>query len=72
MGKADKKQNAISFQNIFPFLGLALILVLFTILTKGKLFSQAALKSTLNDGLYILMGTAGFTLLCAEGEMDFS
>lgn len=72
MGKADKKQSTFSFQNIFPFLGLALILVLFTILTKGKLFSQAALKSTLNDGLYILMGTAGFTLLCAEGEMDFS
>jgi len=71
MEKANK-QNKISFQNIFPFLGLALILVLFTILTRGKLFSKAALKSTLNDGLYILMGTAGFTLLCAEGEMDFS
>ena len=72
MAKAENKQNRISFQNIFPFLGLGLILVLFTILTKGKLFSSAALKSTLNDGLYILMGTAGFTLLCAEGEMDFS
>jgi len=71
MEKANK-QNKISFQNIFPFLGLALILVLFTILTRGKLFSKAALKSTLSDGLYILMGTAGFTLLCAEGEMDFS
>lgn len=72
MAKTDTKQNKISFQNIFPFLGLALILVLFTILTQGKLFSRAALKSTLNDGLYILMGTAGFTFLCAEGEMDFS
>ncbi len=72
MNKTDRKPGAVSFQNVFPFLGLALILVLFTILTKGKLFSAAALKSTLNDGLYILMGTAGFTLLCAEGEMDFS
>ena len=71
MEKAENKTKKISFQNIFPFLGLALILVLFTILTRGKLFSKAALKSTLNDGLYILMGTAGFTLLCSEGEMDF-
>lgn len=72
MKKAETKQSKISFQNIFPFLGLALILVLFTILTKGKLWALASLKSTLNDGLYILMGTVGFTILCAEGEMDFS
>lgn len=57
---------------IFPFLGLILILLLFTILTKGKLFSSLSLKSTLNDGIYILLGTIGFTLLSAMGQIDFS
>lgn len=64
MEKANTKKN-ISFQVIFPFLGLILILLLFTILTKGKLFSGLSLKSTLNDGIYILLGTIGFTLLSA-------
>lgn len=71
MEKADTKKK-ISFQVIFPFLGLLLILVLFTILTKGRLFSALSLKSTLNDGIYVLLGTIGFTLLSAMGQMDFS
>ena len=71
MEKANAKKK-ISFQVIFPFLGLILILLLFTILTKGKLFSSLSLKSTLNDGIYILLGTIGFTLLSAMGQMDFS
>ena len=71
MEKANAKKK-ISFQVIFPFLGLILILLLFTILTKGKLFSGLSLKSTLNDGIYILLGTIGFTLLSAMGQMDFS
>ena len=72
MTKEKAKINKIGFRVIFPFLSLILILVLFTILTQGRLWLPASLKSTLNDGLYILMGTVGFTILCAMGMMDFS
>lgn len=72
MSQTENKKGKFSFQMVFPFLGLGLILVLFTILTKGRLFSSLSLKSTLNDGIYILLGTIGFTLLSAMGQMDFS
>ncbi len=74
MGSVTKSEGKrkISFQSIFPFLSLILILVIFTILTKGNLFSRASLNATLNEGLYIMLGTTGFTLLCSMGQMDFS
>ncbi|MDD3338530.1 MAG: ABC transporter permease [Lachnospiraceae bacterium] len=72
MANEDTNKKKISFQVIFPFLGLILILLLFSILTGGKLFSASSLKSTMNDGIYILLGTIGFTLLSAMGQMDFS
>lgn len=68
----EKKQNKLNLKTVFPFISLIIILVLFTILTKGSLWTQASLKSTLNDGLYILMGTIGFTILCSMGMLDFS
>lgn len=70
--KEKAKAHKISFQAIFPYLSLILILLLFTVLTKGSLWKIKSLRSTLNDGIYIFMGTIGFTILCAMGLMDFS
>lgn len=67
-----KTVKKINFQTIFPFLGLIIIVALFTILTKGKLFSNNSLRVVMNDGIYILLGTIGFTFLFAMGMMDFS
>ncbi|MGL6198353.1 MAG: ABC transporter permease [Lachnospiraceae bacterium] len=64
--------NKNNFQKIFPFLGLIIIVVLFTILTNGKLFTTVSLRAVLNDGIYVLIGTIGFTFLFAMGQVDFS
>jgi len=66
------KKSNINFRTIFPFLGLIIIVTLFAILTKGKLFSLVSLRSIMNDGIYVLLGTIGFTFLFAMGCMDFS
>lgn len=68
----DKKGKRINLQKIFPFLGLVLILLIFSIFTKGRLFSYSSLRAVMNDGIYILLGTIGFTFLFAVGCMDFS
>lgn len=70
-GIRDRKLK-INVQTIFPFLGLILIVGIFTVLTQGRLFSSTSLRTTINDGLYILIGTIGFTFLFAMGNMDFS
>lgn len=70
-GITDRKVK-INFQMIFPFLGLILIVVIFSVLTQGKLFSVTSFRTMINDGLYILIGTIGFTFLFAMGNMDFS
>ncbi len=72
MEKTQKQKKNLSFQTFFPFLGLIFVLVLFTILTGGNLFSASSLRATLNDGLYIMLGTIGLTFLCAMGQLDFS
>lgn len=70
---SDKaKKSKVDFRVIFPFLGLILIVGLFAVLTKGKLFSATSLRAVMNDGIYILLGTIGFTFLFAMGCMDFS
>ena len=58
--------------NLFPFLGLVFVVVLFGILSKGSLFSERGLRSMLNDGLYIFVGAAGYVFILAQGELDFS
>ncbi len=62
----------INFKEIFPFLGLIFVLVLFGITTQGMLFSSLNMKAVLNDGIYIMIGTVGYLFLFAQGSLDFS
>ena len=68
----EQKKSKSNIKTVFPFISLIIILLLFTILTRGKLWSLASLKAILNDGLYVMMGTIGFTILCSMGMLDFS
>jgi ribose transport system permease protein len=67
--KVLKKEN---IRDIFPFMGLAVVLLVFGILTKGRLFSSQSIKAITNDGIYILLGTIGYLFLFAQGNLDFS
>lgn len=67
-----KKKLNVDIKTIIPFLGLVVVLVLFEVLTQGKLFSGRNLKAILNDGIYILLGAIGYSFLFAQGMIDFS
>lgn len=71
--KAEKEQKKqLSLQTVFPFLGLAAVLIFFEVFTGGKLFTAKNLKAVLNDGLYIIVGSTGYAFLFAMGILDFS
>lgn len=61
-----------NIKDIFPFMGIVVVLVVFGILTNGRLFSRQSLNAILNDGIYILLGTIGYLFLFAQGNLDFS
>lgn len=73
-GMPRKKQanKKVDYKTIFPFLGLAFVLLLFGIITKGALFSKLNLKAILNDGIYVMIGTIGYLFLFSQGALDFS
>lgn len=62
----------IDFKTIFPFLGLAAVIILFQILTGGKVFTARNLKAIMNDSFFILIGTVAFSFIMAVGNLDLS
>lgn len=72
MQSITAKFKKINFQTIFPFLGLAAVMIFFQAASGGRLFTAQNLKAILNDGLYIILGTSGYAFLFAMGILDFS
>lgn len=59
-------------KNLFPYLGLCAVIIIFWIWTKGACFSENNVKAMINSGLYTLVASAGFCFLLAEGMLDIS
>lgn len=72
MEKIKANATKVDFQKIFPFLGLAAVLIFFGIFSGGRLFTAQNMKAILNDGLYIIVGATGYAFLFAMGILDFS
>lgn len=64
-----KKEN---FLNNFAFFGLLLVLVLFEILTKGKLLGQRNLMNIFNNFFNIALCAVMYAFVMALGEVDLS
>ncbi len=58
--------------NNFAFLGLVLVLVLFEILTGGKLLGQRNLMNIFNNFFSIALCSMMYTFVMALGELDLS
>ena len=58
--------------NNFAFLGLILVLVLFEILTGGKLLGQRNLMNIFNNFFSIALCSMMYTFVMALGELDLS
>jgi ribose transport system permease protein len=58
--------------NYFSFIGLAMVAVLFHILTKGKLFGSRNIMNIFNNFYTIGLAAMAYTFVMALGELDLS
>lgn len=67
-----ERLKKINLKTVFPFLELAAVIILFQVLTGGKVFSIRNLKAIMNDSFFILIGTVAFSFIMAVGNLDLS
>lgn len=69
----DMKQKVVQLlKSNFSFIGLLLVLILFEILTEGKLLKSRNLMNIFNNFYMIGLGSIGVTFLMSLGELDLS
>jgi ribose transport system permease protein len=57
---------------IFPFIGLAVIIVIFTILSQGRLWRVNNLRSIINLMIPMTIGAMGMIFVAAQGSTDMT
>ncbi len=70
--KKPKRDVARMIGNAAPYVGLVLIVILFQILTKGKLLSSTNLRSMINNVIVTALCTTGAVFVFAAGYFDMS
>ncbi len=58
--------------DLLPYLGLMLILVLFSTTTGGKFLRPANIMTVLKQSVIVMIGALGSSFVLAHGNMDFS
>jgi len=61
-----------NLQSIVPFAGLIIIIVVFQIITSGKLLSIYNLKTILEQSIVMIISCVGVTFVMSMGSIDFS
>ena len=71
-----KEESSISYTNILnkiiPFLGLAIMIIVFQVFGYGKLLTQGNIKSILNQSVYVAIMAFGAIFVYSHGGMDLS
>lgn len=70
MNMETKKK--IDLKMIFPFCGLAAVILFFEIITGGMVFTQRNISALINESFMIIIGNVGFTFIIAQGNLDLS
>lgn len=71
-----KEESSISYTDILnkiiPFLGLAIMIIIFQVFGEGKLLTQGNIKSILNQSVYVAIMAFGAIFVYSHGGMDLS
>lgn len=74
--KVKKTGGAASYADLFrkviPFLGLAIMIVVFQVFGNGRLLTQGNIKSILNQSVYVAIMAFGAVFVYSHGGMDLS
>lgn len=66
------KNISAKLQKYLPVIGLIVLIILFEILTGGKLFMKRTLNSLINESFTLILGTLAMSFLLSQGCLDFS
>ncbi|MBN1423289.1 ABC transporter permease [Candidatus Fermentibacteria bacterium] len=59
-------------KKLIPYIGLALIILLFGVLTQGKLLTLRNLKLVFNQAVVLIIASTGVAFVMAQGSLDLS
>ncbi|MBU9745849.1 ABC transporter permease [Lachnospiraceae bacterium ASD3451] len=68
----QKKTFGETLKKIFPFLGLIVVILFFSIASQGKLLSKNSLTAVISDSFFIMIGSVGFVFVLTQGNLEFS
>lgn len=69
---AEKEGLTGILRELFPYLGLLLMIVLFSVTTSGKFLRIRNLTMILKQSVIVMIGALGSSFVLAHGNMDFS
>lgn len=69
---AEKEGLTGILRELFPYLGLLLMIVLFSVTTNGKFLRIRNLTMILKQSVIVMIGSLGSSFVLAHGNMDFS
>ncbi len=75
LGLGDRVQiikNNRAFSLVFPFIMLAFIIILFTIVTEGRFLKPTVFKGIFNQSLIVGTMAIGMSFIFTTGDVDFS
>ena len=67
-----KKDFWTFFQRLFPFVGLIVIIVIFTIINQGNMWSATNLLTVISIMIPLCLGGSGMVYVAAQGSTDLS
>lgn len=67
-----KKDFWTFFQRLFPFVGLIVIIVIFTIINQGNMWSATNLLTVISIMIPLCLGGSGMVFVAAQGSTDLS
>ena len=65
-----KKDFWTFFQRLFPFVGLIVIIVIFTIINQGNMWSATNLLTVISIMIPLCLGGSGMVFVAAQGSTD--
>lgn len=67
-----KRKGTLDLSNIVSVIIVVLLLLVFTVATRGALLAQYCLKSILEQSIFLILGGLGMVFVVAQGSMDMS
>ncbi|MDD2504459.1 MAG: ABC transporter permease [Clostridia bacterium] len=65
-------KNKVNIKNLIPYLGLFIVVIIFSLFTKGKVLAPRNLETIFNQSLYLIIAGIGVSFVMAQGSLDFS